>query len=290
MSEDDFLTSLGSELPSERMWAAQWALDHFLPPTYQQLMVEALARERVPRIQTIMALALNQFDRTRADKAVDEVRASGEALVAVQILDELAGVIRHELQPAIGWVRFAANREVSEFDTSATNRAVEALRRRVDGLAELAAANRLPARRMLSLREAVAISLAPTFPESMFSVEPNDEASDEIMTDPGLLSLILSNALQNAAEACVDMPPGEASVLITTNIDQKMFWLTITNRFVGASFEYSSVSATGRSSKHGHRGLGTRIIELAAGRLGYDFELRASGATVTFSLRGERFA
>lgn len=289
MNSDQFLAALASELPSERMRAVQWARENSLTPEYERVLLDAAEREGVPRIRAAISLAIKQFEvGARAAVEFDKSETSPGSDMA-NILDELSGIIRHEMQPAIGWVRFAANKEVSDFEASATNRSIEALRRRVNGLADLAAAHRLPARELISLGEALSECLSAEYPPSMFMLEPTEEPSDEILTDPGLLSLILVNAIQNAAEAARDLPPGEGQVLVTTNVNEKSFWLTISNRFTGTSFDYSSVSATGRTSKPGHRGLGTRITELAARRLGYEFELRATGATATFSLRGKRF-
>lgn len=289
MNEDQWLASLASNLPSERMKAAQWAMDNELEKDSGRVLLEALSRERVPRIQKALTLAIHRFQNNGPMELQKSVDGATQQPDVAKILNELSGMIRHEMQPAIGWVRLAAHKELPDFQTSATNKAIEALRRRMDGLADLAAAQRLPYRQMVSLTEAVTACISTEYPTTMFKVESSDQPSDEIHTDPGLLSLILSNALQNAADASRDLPSGENPVLIATNVDPKRFWLTISNRFAGASFEYSSVAATGRTSKHGHRGLGTRVMELAVDRLGYEFELRASGSTVTFSLRGNRY-
>ncbi|MBF9316380.1 GHKL domain-containing protein [Mycobacteroides chelonae] len=284
MTNDEFVNSLKSGLPSERMQAAQWAIEARLGDEMRGPLLDAANREGVPRIRRAITMALNNIDSARVADAPADVQEIGSEIAV--ILNELSGIIRHEMQPAIGWVRYSASRELSDFESSATNRAIEALRKRVDGLSSLAAAHRLPTKQIVSLSEAISESLSDEYPSSMFKVE-SDYSNDEIYTDPGLLSLILNNAIHNAIEASHGLNEG---ILITTNVTPDSFWITVRNRFLGTTFEYSRVSATGRTSKSGHRGLGTTIIELCARRLGYQFDLQASGGTATFSLRGKRYA
>lgn len=288
MNLEDFDAALLSSLPSVRMQAVQWAIENTLPSEYESILVKAASGEGVPRVRSAMSIALRQFSRPIL--AEETYNAHEGKIEIASLLDDLSGIIRHEMQPAIGWIRHAAKKEIPDFEASATNTATEALLRRVRGLSDLAAAHRLPSRESVSLSEIVSKCISTEYPASMFSLDSVDQPSDDILTDPGLLTLVLANAVQNAADASRDLPPGEGQILISTNVNEKRFWLTISNRFVGASFELSGVSASGRTTKRGHRGLGTRIIELATSRLGYEFDLKAAGATATFSLRGNRFA
>jgi signal transduction histidine kinase len=290
LTSDDLLERLSSGLPSNRMRAAQEVLEGSPDPSLRPVLVEALTREEVPRIRQVLASAIEALGAAAHAPPSPTAQAEERSVdKAADILDELAGMIRHETQPAIGWVRLAASRELSDFDASATNAAIEALRRRVDGLATLTAAHRLPIRRLVSLSELISERVQGEHPGSLFAIERFDEVEDEIFTDPGLFELLVSNALQNAVDASRDIPRENAQIVIATGVSDRRFWVTITNRFLGATFDYSSVAATGRTSKKGHRGLGTRVMELAASRLGYEFELRAVGGTATFSLRGDRY-
>lgn len=282
------LETLQSSLPSERMKAAEWAISNTLDDEQRRLVTEALSQERVPRIRDALGTALRNTDLAKSAPETSALELDAqESLQAT--LQDLGSLIQHEIEPAIGWIRHAANQEVREFSASATNRAVEGLRRRVDGLVKLANAQRLPERRLISLSEVVTGCLSSEYPRAMFTFEMPTDESDEILTDPGLLSLIVSNALQNAADASRPLAPEEGQVLISTGISENSFWLAISNRFVGAAFDLDSVAASGRTSKIGHRGLGTRVMHLAAGRLGYKVELRAVGSTANFMLRGKRY-
>lgn len=286
MTDDDVRAALRSTLPSERMKAVQWLLDNEPNETMHEVLLDIANREGVPQIRRAISIVLGKIDSLKDDDFDQFQDAQEKQSDIALILNELSGIIRHEMQPAIGWVRYSASRELADFEATATNRAIEALRRRVDGLSSLAAAHRLPTRKIVSLSEAISACISDEYRPSTIRLELIGLDSDEIYTDPGLMALILSNAIHNAVEASRET---NEQILITCNVATDAFWVTIRNRFSGTTFDYSGVSPTGRTSKSGHRGLGATIIELSSRRLGYQFDLQATGGTATFSLRGKRY-
>ena len=205
------------------------------------------------------------------------------------LLDDLAAMIDHEISPAIGWVRHAANREIEEFSGSTTNAMIEALRRRVDGLVKIASASRAPAFQPIALHELLSSQVGLAYLGESLSLEAATGTDDTISTDAGLFSSILENALENAIDGIREIPSQEGNALVTYGVTDRDFWVKITNRFIGTSFEYVSVSASGRTSKAEHRGLGIRAMEIAAGRLGYSIDIRAAGGVAIFTLHGPRY-
>jgi len=203
------------------------------------------------------------------------------------ILQELGGIIRHELGPPIGWIRYAATSEISDYESSETKSHIEALRRRVDGLASLAAAHRLPQRVRMSLGELLEESVPADVSPGLFSMDIPDDIDDGIETDPGLFTVLLSNAMQNAVDAGREPDETEA-VVVAVGLSVEEFWIRISNHFSGASFEFADVAASGVSTKTDHRGLGLRIMKLAAERLGYQIDLSGAGEVATFFVRGKR--
>jgi sensor histidine kinase regulating citrate/malate metabolism len=113
------------------------------------------------------------------------------------------------------------------------------------------------------------------------------DESDVIETDRGLMAVMMSNAFRNAADATQELPSGETTVVISCGVSEEMFWITISNRFRGASFRMEDVASTGVSSKRG-RGMGVAAMRIAAERLGYEIDLQASGGVAVFSVRGPR--
>lgn len=284
MTEDELLEALASRLPSDRMTAAAWLSSHTPPTALRPAITAAAAREGVPRIKTVLQQALRTAGRPDAS---DVGGAESASSVLPSVLSDLASLIQHEMQPAIGWVRYAAHGDIPKFESSNTNSAIEGLRRRVDGLVQLADAHRLPRRTSASLYELLKWSVPKDQHEGLFVFEAPEGVDDFIDTDAGLFMLIISNAMQNAADAVVatDAP---SSVFVTVGVSLKDFWVAIVNRHPGANWEFSDVAATGVSSKANKRGLGTRVMNLAATRLGYDLDLHANGGTVTFTVRGPR--
>lgn len=253
----------------------------------ERLLVEAIAREQVPRIKSVLVAALRNTQRGGSPEVAVSQRDSSTSDV-LEVLQDLGSIIRHELLPAIGWLRFAADGEIEEFGTSETNNMIQALRRRIDGVVALAEAQRLPVMTSSSLSELLAACVPPNVPVGLFSFAEVEDGEDLIETDPGLFMLIGANALQNAVDAVLGLPPGEGQIFVAVGVSEKDFWLTISNSFAGASFDLNHVAASGVTSKSGHRGLGVRVMRLAAGRLGYRLDLVAAGGVATLSLRGRR--
>lgn len=289
MSLDDALKGLQSQLPSERMRAAQWLLQaRGLDAESDRLLVQAISAEQVPRIKSVLSAALAAH--RAGSRPPDQAALGGgdpEVASLLQVLQDLGGIVRHELQPAIGWLRFGAHAEIPDFETSETHKLIEALRRRVDGVVALAEAHRLPVFQPTSLGELLAACVPPDVPKNLFSIETGDEL-DVVYTDRGLFTLIVANAFQNAVDAVLGMPKGDGQVFVAVGLSERDFWLTISNAFAGASFELQNVVASGVTSKLDHRGLGARVMRLAAARLNYDLDLKAAGGVATFSLRGRR--
>jgi signal transduction histidine kinase len=289
MDESEIRNKLQSALPSQRSDAAEW-LRHNPDPSLVPLILDALERETVPPIRLALSrgleLAQSPID---SKKGLRESHLQGyEASLLSAVLDDLSGLIRHETDPAIGWLRRAASKEVPNFESSETNYRIETLRQRIVGLETLAAAHRLPQWSRVRLYEIIDECKPPDLGISLVT-EHGVDPMDEIDTDRGLLTLIITNALRNASEAASGIQSDQTTVLIQTGITDNSFWLSITNRFQGDSFDFDHVAHTGASNKADHKGLGLSAIRMAAERLEYKIQLTASGGTVLFSLTGSRF-
>lgn len=273
---------LQSRLPSARAEAADWYARNATRSDIG-LLTTAIADETVPAVRKLLETAARRAQSsdglTMAERPVEDPIGPG-------ILDELSGLIRHETEPIIGWIRRSAAREIGEnYEASETFRNIDLLRRRLLGLETLAAAHRLPRYSRLSLLELMIGCQPDGFPEQIFEASSPDE--DSIDTDPGLFSIIVGNALLNAQEASNGLPG--TPIVVRQGVSDRHFWVTVTNRFRGQAFDMQHVAQTGASTKDSHKGLGVSAMRMAADRLRYEFTLQASGGTVVFSLRGERF-
>jgi hypothetical protein len=289
VNEDQTNRSLESSLPSQRALAAEWLRVH-ATSDHIVLIVGALERESVPTIRRTLAEALKRARSTgpESQRLSSPSDAGDELSRLVTVLDDLAGIIRHETDPAIGWLRRAAAREIPNFEESETNARIETLRQRIMGLETLTAAYRDPRWSRVTLTDVVHECMPPDLAPERVRLEGSNR-EDEIDSDRGLLTLIVANALKNASEAAAEMPASQVGVLVETGLSQSDFWLSITNRFHGESFDFDDVVHTGASNKPAHKGLGLSAMRIAAERLDYVLSLSASGGTAFFSLRGPRF-
>lgn len=295
MEETEARRLLHSRSPSERIEAAQWLSEH-ASRSWRNQLVEAMEIETVPQIRRHLDVALHRLDSmgSNASDRHDQqlIRHSDGRLTEEQdLLSDLAGLIRHETEPAIGWLRKAANREIALFEASATNRTIEALRRRIDGVAQLADASREPEWTSISISELVNESIPPLASDDRLVVNAANQSTDDMIeTDRGLMALIIGNSISNAIHASSTVDPvGIADVSVNYGVSKSEFWLTISNPFSGSSFTLQQVSGIGTSTKTGHRGLGVLAANRAASRMRYLYDLSAVGGIATASVRGSRF-
>lgn len=285
VNEADGLKGLRSHLPSARARAAEWFLSN-ATESHAPLLTRAIEVESVPNIKRLLVLAVTRARGVTSPLSAADSDSAAEHEIFAEILDSLSGLIRHETEPVIGWLRRSAASDIGEsYETSNTFKNIELLRRRLRGLEALAAAHRLPTWTRTSITELVRECRPPDLPlASIVAPTSNDDVID---TDIGLFSIIVSNALLNAWEAS---PKGdEVTVRVESGVTDLDFWISIANRFDGHAFELDHVLHTGASTKSSHKGLGLSAMTLAAKRLDYEISLNAAGGTAVFSLRGRRF-
>lgn len=287
MIDSELKSRLHSSLPSQRAEAAEWLKTNY-SPSLIPIILDALEKESVPTIRRALAVGLKLAQSGERDGICAESSKDVDAEKLISILDDLAGLIRHETDPAIGWLRRAAAREIPNFESSETNLYIETLRRRIISLETLAAAHRIPNWTRTTLYDVIRDCKPPDL-ESDRLIGKGIERQDYIDTDWRLMNLIVANALKNASEAALTLHPSQTEVWLETGVSDTSFWLSITNRFDGDSFDFDHVAHTGSSNKVDHKGLGISAMRMAADRLNYDLTLTATGGTAFFSLTGTRF-
>lgn len=277
---------LRSSRPSERLFAANLLLTTGQASDRGRIQ-DALLSESVPRIRAVLQAALAALDRSPGEAGtVDDRNVSGAPDLQA-VLQNLSGMIQHELSAATGWIEYTASKALLNYEETEVKRAIGALKQRVNGLVAIVQANKSPRMTSSSLAEVVANSIPPEFPASagVFDGQSDD---DQIVTDQDLLSLILINAMQNAYESAAQTGRAESLVHVTYGVSQTDFWISISNPYIGAPFSVEDVQATGVSSKHDHRGIGLRVMLTASSALGYDLGLMGTGQVADFRLRGPR--
>lgn len=285
------LQGLGSTAPTDRARAAGWLVQHPDAITTRALM-KALQTETVPQVRRMLLQVLESRQKSTRPSTPDAAVASretGEHEPSDPVVPEsvdIAALIRHELSPAVGWIRLAADSEIDSFGSSKTNEAVRKLQRRIDGLVAIIKSGEELNLRRLSLPHV----LTENWPDTHTApkVMPRaDEASIDIETDEGLFSMLLSNVFQNALDASMEAT-GEAVALITWGYTDRNYWVRVTNPFKGNRFTLADVVVVGNSSKMAHQGQGLSLVQMVADRLGLAITLEGASGTASFSLSGTR--
>lgn len=275
--------SLNSESPSERLKAAAWLKAH--PEAVQvRALMRAMQRESVPQIRQMFNDVL--ATRESLTNAVGSDSSGEGTQPSHGSIPELARLIRHELSPPIGWIRKAANREVTEFQRSATSDAVNRLERRIDALVALI--------REGSDLDLVECDLERTLRECWpdMTTEPRFVPAPDlgdrpalIVTDIGLFEILLANVYQNAIDASLETDE-ERPIEVSWSLVGERFWVRVSNPFAGTQFDIQDVETTGISTKSGHQGIGIALIKTATEKLGYGFRIAGRSGAATFTLTG----
>lgn len=285
------LQGLRSAAPSDRARAAGWLVQNPQAITTRELM-KALQAETVPQVRRMLLHVMESRQKStgnsRGNATVASPAAGTPPLSAAAVPEQvdIAALIRHELSPAVGWIRLAADSEIESFGTSKTNEAVRKLQRRIDGLVAIIKSGEELNLRRLSLPQV----LTENWPEahSAPTVTPAaDGASIDIETDEGLFSMLLSNVFQNAIDASIDAT-GKAVAAITWGYTGQNYWVRVANPFEGNGFSLSDVVGVGSSSKMTHQGQGLSLVQTVADRLGLAITLEGASGMASFTLSGTR--
>lgn len=287
MNLPDAISGLLSTHPTER---ARILDDIEATLTVQELpsLRRALQNESVPSLRRRIASAIARLESAQVS-TVEKI--SNDLNDLHEILEENAvSWIRHELEPAIGWLRLAANNEIQGFPASETNRAIEALRRRLDNAEALLRATAPPKFVEVSLFEAVGVAVAASgLDTSKVSINVERDWPDDFITDVRLLELIIQNAVANALDGILQLPnPGERAVHISGAVTTDRFWLRISNQFAGSEFAMAEVAGVGVTVKLGHQGQGMSLMRHAARRLGYQLRVEGTAGVAEMVLTGPR--
>jgi hypothetical protein len=286
VTESEALQAILDTAPFTRIQAAQWLAEHASPEARLPL-TNALNRETVPQVRRHLNEALARAMGSGGPAPAPST--GGVNTSDRELLIYLGGLIHHETEPAVGWLRLAAEEEIRDFADSETSSAIETLRRRINGVAAIARVNKPPEIRRVSLSGLVEAEVPRSSSRARAVTFASLEGEDDIDTDPDLMSTMLGNAIVNGLHAATKAGVLEAdAVVIEAGISDRDFWITLTNRFAGSSFEMSEMGGIGTSTKTGGRGLGLLAMRTAAERLGYFINVSGAGGIATTAIRGPR--
>jgi signal transduction histidine kinase len=291
-SVDHLLRRLTSDAPTERLEAARYFAAHATREHEPQLR-EALGRENVHWIRVALKRALARMSAasevTPAVLSLDseDIPARLATQVYADALEEAASQLIHEVEPLLGALRLAAEREVNEFEKSNTRKHLDRLDELLDALSRLRRAASAPKIDEFSLDEVVQQSIQElTLPDNVVIQKAGPQPC-VVEGDSTLVALSLGNGLRNAVEATYaaggDLQ--KLPIIITWGHTDLDCWVSIVDVGIGFKGNLQRAFDMGTTTKAGHLGMGLatakQAMESMSGRLllipnprGVRFEMR----------------
>lgn len=274
--ESEAISLLGSTAPHDRLKGARYFGKHKssnVLPTLQKCLQE----ERVGFVKTALLIAIKHQSAVNIENSVkdhffDEEQNFSEEMkrqLFARAVDQVAGMLLHELEPKIGLLKVAAFREVENFESSSVKKHLESLDRSFTGITNLREAAATPRAKEFDLAQVVADIVVEESGGSEGSFYYHGSRPFLIIGDPNLLTLAISNGVRNAIEAVSQYDSDDKKNIVIdwgqTDVD---YWLTVLDNGPGISGSSEAAFEIGKTNKPGHGGFGLAIVKEAMENLG----------------------
>jgi len=292
-SSEQLLRRLRSETPTDRLEAARYFAAH-ASAEHELALREALSRENVHWIRIALKRALARIspdaDHNLSPKSLDQddIPTRFAAQVYADALEEATSELIHELEPLIGALRLAVEREVGDFDQSSTRKHLDRLDELLEAFSRLRRAASAPKIEEFSLDEVVQGCIQEiNLPDGMV-VQKAGPQPCVVEGDSSLISLCISNGLRNAVEAtCAggggDLPSRPITVAWgLTDVD---CWVSVVDLGIGFKGNLQRAFEMGTSTKPGHLGMGLAIANQALTSMSGELLLVPNTRGVRFEMR-----
>ena len=291
---EQILSRLASELPDERLKAARFLAEHATPEHEGQLR-EALARESVQWIRSALKRAIKRLSSTatieESTSAILNTEDAPErfaAQVYAEALEESTSHIIHEVEPLVGLLRMACEREIGEkFEASSTRQHLDRLDALLDTIARLRRAASAPVNEEFALDELVMRLVQDANPPAGVAIHKSGPQPLVVQGDSSLITLCLANGLRNAIEATSALNTDLSSNPINvtwgqTDIDN---WIAVVDVGIGFKGNLQRAFEMGTTTKSGHLGMGLAIARQAISSLSGKLMLVPSERGMKFEMR-----
>lgn len=288
---EHFCRLLRSDEPTERLSAARYFAAH--ASTAQEAQIrEALALENVHWIRVALKRALARLSPeidVAAERSVDseDVPARFAAQVYADAREEATSQLIHEVEPIVGSLRLAAEREMTDFQNSNTRTHLDRLDRLLEAFARLRRAASAPQIEEFSLDDLVQRSMSEVSPPAGVVLQKAGPQPCVVEGDRSLLGLALVNGLRNAIEAtaAVGIDSQKLPIAVTWGLTDIDCWISVVDSGIGFRGDLQRAFDMGTTTKSGHLGMGLatakQAMESMSGRLllvpntrGVRFEMR----------------
>ena len=274
------LRALESDRVSTRLEAAR-ALTSVALPQDRATLETRRRSEPVPWIRNALGRAIVRAsippEQTRGKTAASALgnidhHDGGEAIYAAG-LQEAADRFVHELRKPVGRARLYAEKEIDNYKDSRTYKELNRLQEFLEGIQALATATGTATLSEVDLHtliveEAAAVGEVEGAPR----IELRGPARLDVIADPALIRLAVSNALKNAVEAVVTAESDEP-ITISWGATDLEYYVVILDCGPGVPPVAEPLFEIGTSSKRGHAGIGLAIARQASRSLGGEITL-----------------
>jgi len=295
MSEnaEQLFRRLRSDNATERLEAARFFAVHAVSAHEQELR-EALARENVHWIRTALKRALarmspdDESDGAAKSVDVDDNPARFAEQVYADALEEAASQLIHEVEPLLGALRLASEREVADFEESRTRQHLDRLDQLLDSFSRLRRAAGAPRIEQFSLDEVVQRCIQEVIVPEGVLIQKAGVQPCVVDGDTTLISLCISNGLRNAIEATSAVAAGNLSslpIIVAWGHTDVDCWVSIVDVGIGFKGNLERAFAMGTTTKTGHLGMGLTIAKQALSSMSGQLLLVPNPRGVRFEMR-----
>jgi signal transduction histidine kinase len=288
---DISLRRLRSQNPTERLEAARYFADH-AGKDHEAELRKALSGETVLWIRTALKRAISRI--SPADPEADLVSPATQedlpqafvAQLRTEAIETTAGQLIHEIEPILGTLRLAAEREVPNFEQSDTRQNLDRFDDLIAALSRLRRAAAAPKIEEFALDALVETAVGEVpIPDGLI-VHRRGPHPFVVEGDASLIKLCLSNGLRNAIEATVATGDLAARpITITWNGTDVDNWIAIVDNGIGFKGNLKRAFDIGTTTKAGHFGMGLAIADQAMSSLSGTLNLVPSDRGIRFEMR-----
>lgn len=279
---EDWVDDLYSKLPYRRLAAARMLVRNADQINTAEL-ISLMQKESVQQIRNVFERVVEQRTINGENQVFSDAGTGDSTTENAGEIRHLIATVRHELRPIVGRIRSRASKEMINFEDSRTSKEIDALREKIESFESLLLPDDELYIEAIDLRTLLEDCCRGD--DALIAISSEQAgASPEIYTDRSLFDTMLDNIYRNSLEAASETPDHHIDVRWgSTNLD---FWISVSNRFNGVSFDKGELLGRGRSSKKQHDGIGMATIDHIASRLGLQYKIEGTSGIAISTIGG----
>lgn len=270
MDKAEALTALKSADIHERLTAARF-LSHNAEREDISTLQSALASEKIGWVSRALSRAIQ---RATANSPEENVKDFGKPVedsyneTRARAVEEVAGIILHELTPVLGLVRAYASSEMGDhYPNSKTRSSLDDLNSLMDCIRTLKTAASQPRMAECDLNALVARVIASLDPSQQSCISIANEGPFLVTVDEAHMFIAIVNGLRNAVEAAVsnsDVGTADPIVVVNWGRGGEEDWLAVIDNGPGFQQAPERMIRMGTTlKKAGHFGFGLALVQQA---------------------------